>query len=534
MGRAIGISAATMASRVLGLVREQVFAALLGAGRTTDAFVAAFRISNLLRDLFAEGALSAGFVPAFADYHRNRGPAEAWRLANLVVGLVLAVVGAVTLLGIALAPQIVRLIAPGFAPDQVLLSASLARIMMPFLLLVSLAAVAMGMLNAQARFTAPALAPALFNVATIAVGAGLWLAGAGPRAAVVGWSIGTLAGGLLQLLAQLPSLWRLGYRPRPLFTAAALAEPGVRRIARVVGMAVIGLSAVQVNIFVSTIFASHEVAAVSWLNYAFRLMQLPLGVFGVAIATVAGAGVAQRAAARDLAGAKETLGAAMRLVAFLNVPSAVGLMVLAGPIIGLIYEHRAFTAADTAGTGQALVFYALGLYGYSAVKVFAPAFYALDEARVPVLGSILGMVSNLVLNVALYPVLGYRGVALGTSLAASVNFAVLAIAWRRLHGGLGGAGIYRQLLRVTAASVVLAVVAWGSMRLLAGALPPSGLARQAALALVPIALAAPAYFVAARFLGIRELDEVLRVLRRRRGAPRTPPSEPGAGDGAAR
>jgi putative peptidoglycan lipid II flippase len=517
MGRALWISAATMTSRVLGLVREQVFAALLGAGRYTDAFVTAFRISNLLRDLFAEGALSAGFVPTFADYDRNRGRAEAWRLANAVVGLVLAVVGVCTLLGILFAPQIVHFMAPGFAAEQVALSARLARIMMPFLLLVSLAAVAMGMLNAQARFTAPALAPALFNVATIAVGVALWRIGAEPRAAVVGWSIGTLLGGILQLLAHVPSLWRLGYRPRPALSAATLREPGVRRIARVVGAAVIGLSAVQVNIFVSNIFASHEVAAVSWLNYAFRLMQLPLGVFGVAIATVAGAGVAQRAAAKDLSGANETLGSAMRLVAFLNVPSAVGLMVLANPIIGLIYEHRAFKAADTAGTAQALVCYAVGLYGYSAVKVFAPAFYALDEARVPVLGSIAGMVANLALNVLLYPVWGYKAVALATSIAATVNFAVLAVAWKRLHGGLGGEGIYRHLARVGVAAGVLALVAGGTASALARVLPVHGLARQLALALVPIALAAVAYFAMARVLRLRELDDVLRVLTRRSG-----------------
>jgi putative peptidoglycan lipid II flippase len=517
MARALWISAATMASRVLGLVREQVFAALLGAGRYTDAFVTAFRISNLLRDLFAEGALSAGFVPAFADYERNRGRSEAWRLANAVVGLVLAIVGACTLLGIVFAPQVVRAIAPGFAPDQVALSAHLARIMMPFLLLVSLAAVAMGMLNAQARFTAPALAPALFNVATIAVGVALWRAGVEPRRAVVGWSVGTLAGGVLQLAAQLPSLWRLGYRPRPIVSRAALREPGVRRIGRVVGAAVIGLSAVQINIFVSSIFASHEVAAVSWLNYAFRLMQLPLGVFGVAIATVAGAGVAQRAAARDLAGAKETLGAAMRMVAFLNVPSAVGLAVLAQPIIGLIYEHRAFRAADTAGTAHALVAYAIGLYGYSAVKVFAPAFYALDESRVPVIGSILGMVANVALNVTLYPVLGYFGVALGTSLAATVNFGVLAGWWRHRHGGLGGEGIYRHLGRVAVAAAVLGAVAWASARGLAHVLPARGLGRQLALALVPIALAGAAYLTAARALGLREVDALLGALRRRAG-----------------
>ena len=521
MGRALWISAATMASRVLGLVRDQLFAALVGANAFSDAFVAAFRIPNLLRDLFAEGALSAAFVPTFADYQRNRGAMDAFRLANLVMGFILLLVGALSLLGIFFAPQIVDVVAPGFV-DQRTLTIELTRIMMPFLLLVSLAAAVMGMLNAQFRFTAPALAPALFNVGSIAVGVGLWLAGLGPERAVVGWSVGTLFGGLLQLLAQVPSLRATGYRFRPRL-AGALAEPGMRRIGQLMGAAVVGLSATQVNIVVNTIFASHERGAVSWLNYAFRLMQFPLGVFGVAIATVAGAGVAQKAAARDMEAVKETLGSAMRLVAFLNVPSAVGLMVLAEPIVGLIYQHGRFGPSDTAATAQALLFYAIGLYAYSGVKVFAPAFYALDEARVPVLGSFVGMAANVVLNVTLYPRLGYRGVALGTSIAATANFAVLAVTWRLHHGGLGRAGIYRQLLRVLAATAVLALVAWAALRGLAAAAPPAGLSRQLALALGPIAAAGVAYLAAARVLRVPELDEIWKAVARRRRGARLPP-----------
>jgi putative peptidoglycan lipid II flippase len=515
MGRALWISAATMTSRVLGLVREQLFAALVGANLYSDAYIAAFRIPNLLRDLFAEGALSSAFVPTFADYQRNRGAGDAFRLGNLVLALIAVVVGALTLVGLALAPQIVALVAPGFREGGEL-TVRLTRIMMPFLLLISLAAAFMGMLNAQMRFTAPALAPALFNVGSIAVGVGLWVAGEGAERAVVGWSIGTLVGGFLQLVAQVPSLRATGFRLRPSL-AGARAEPGVRRIGRLMAAGVVGLSATQVNIVVNTIFASHERGAVSWLNYAFRLMQFPLGVFGVAIATVAGAGLAQRAAARDLAGARETLGSAMRMVAFLNVPSAVGLMVLAAPIIAPIYQHGRFGRSDTLATGQALVFYAIGLYAYSGVKVFAPAFYALEEARVPVIGSVLGMASNVVLNVTLYPVLGFRGVALGTSLAAMTNFAVLAFSWKRLHGGLGDQGIYRHLARVLAASAVLAAVAWGSARALSRILPAHGLAGQVALALVPIAVAGPAYLAAARALGLREVGDLLAALRRRTG-----------------
>jgi putative peptidoglycan lipid II flippase len=517
MGRAIWLSAATMTSRILGLVRDQLFAALVGANQWSDAFVVGFRIPNLLRDLFAEGALSSAFVPTFAEAHAKRGRDDAFRLANALVGLVLVVVGTVVAVGILAAPVVVRLLAPGFGPEQAEFATFLTRIMMPFLLLVSLSAVAMGMLNAQSRFTAPALAPALFNVGAIAVGVWLWATGKGPRAAAVGWSVGTLVGGALQLLAQWPSLRAQGFRLRPHAGRAALADPGIRRIGRIMGAAVIGLSATQVNILVNTVFASHEVGANTWLQMAFRLMQLPLGVFGVAIATVAGAGVAQRVADGDMAGVRDTLGSAMRLVAFLNVPASVGLIALAHPIISLVYEHGRFDAADAAATADALVFYAVGLYGYSAVKVFAPAFYALDQARIPVIGSVVGMASNVVLVLLLHPVLGFRGIALGTALAATANFAVLATAWKWRYGGMGNAGIYRQLARTLAASAVMVGVVLAAKAILAPHLPAAGLARQAPLALVPIAAGAVAYFAAARVLGVRELGEVAAALRRPRG-----------------
>ncbi len=514
VGRAVWLSVATMASRVLGLARDQLFAIVIGANVFSDAFVVAFRIPNLLRDLFAEGALSSAFVPAFADAHRNAGREAAYRLGNAVVALVLLVVGALTLLGVVFSGSVVAVIAPGLGERA--LASLLTKIMMPFLLLVSLSAVAMGMLNAQSRFTVPALAPALFNVGSIGVGALLWAAGWPPDRAVVGWAVGTMVGGFLQLAVQIPALRVLGYRARLRLAHKDVADPRMRRIWRLMAMAVLGLSATNVNVFVNTIFASHVVGGNTWLQMAFRLMQLPLGVFGVAIATVAGAGVAQRAAARDMPGVKQTIGSAMRLVGFLNVPSAIGLTVLATPIVSLLYQHGRFDAADANATAQALVLYALGLYFYSAVKVFAPAFYALDEARVPVVGSIVGMVSNVVLNAALFPVLGFRGVALGTSLAAAANFAVLAFSWRRKHGGLGGSGIVPQLFRVTAASAVLAAVAWASEHALVSLPVPPGIGRQLVLGLVPVAAGGLAYLVAARALRIRELGELADAVRRRR------------------
>ena len=518
VGRAIWLSAATMTSRVLGLLRDQLFAVLIGANRYSDAFVVAFRILNLLCDLFAEGVLSSAFVPTFVATGRNQGPEAARRLAGTVVALVLLVVGALVLAGALLAEPLVAAIAPGLA-EHAPLAARLTRLMMPFLLLVSLSAVAMGMLNAQGRFTAPALAPALFNVGSLAVGLGLWAAGWPPERAVIGWAVGTLLGGLLQLVAQLPSLRAAGGLPSPGLSRARLADPGLRRIGRLMAASVVGLSATQVNILVNTIFASHEAGAVTWLQMAFRLMQLPLGVFGVAIATVAGAAVAQAAAARDQAEVQRTLGAALRMVAFLNVPSAVGLFVVGGPIVSLVYQHGRFGPADAAATAEALACYAVGLYAYSAVKVLAPAFYALDRARVPVLGSVVGMLANVGLNLALYPVLGFRGVALGTSLAAGANLAVLLVAWRRTHGGLGGAGILPQLGRVGLASAGLAAAAWATAAGLGALLTTPGLGRQVAIGLGPVAVGAVTYFALARLLGIAELGELASALRRRK-APR--------------
>ena len=515
VGRAIWLSAATMTSRVLGLVREQLLAILLGANRYSDAFVIAFRIPNLLRDLFAEGALSSAFVPTFAATRRHQGEAAARALAGTVVALVMVVVGALVLAGMLWSRELVGLLAPElgeFAP----LTARLTALMMPFLLLVSLAAVAMGMLNAQGRFTAPALAPALFNVGSIAVGLGLWAAGWPPERVVVGWSLGTLLGGLLQLGAQLPSLAAAGGLPVPALSRARLADPGLRRIGRLMAASLVGLSATQINIIVGTSYASREAGAATWIQMAFRLMQLPLGVFGVAIATVAGSGVANAAAARDLPEVKRTLGSALRMVAFLNVPSAVGLAVLGVPIVSLIYQHGKFGPEDAVATGEALACYAVGLYAYSAVKVMAPAFYALDRARVPVIASVVGMVGNVAIIVALYPVLGFRGVALGTSLAAGANLAVLLVAWRREFGGLGGVGLVPQLWRVLLASAVLALVARGAAMGIATAWPGGGLRHQLVVGLAPVVLGAAAYFAVARLLGIAELGELGAALRRRR------------------
>ena len=327
------VGAAVLASRVLGLVREQIFAGFFGAGRELDAFVTAFRIPNLFRDLFAEGALSAAFVTTFSKTLEREGEARAWRLANLVVHALLVFVGAIVLLGILFAPTVVGWIAPGFAdiPGKAELTVALTRLLFPFLLLVALASVAMGMLNAKNRFGIPASASSFFNLGSIFVGlttawwmspeymADLWQTGTAsvPSAeaaarAITGMAIGTLAGGAMQLLVQVPSLWKVGYRYR---FALSLRDPGLRRVLALMGPATIGAAAVQVNVLVNTNFASElGDGAVSWLNVAFRFTQLPIGLFGVAVGVVALPAISRTVAREDLEGLVTTVAGALRLV----------------------------------------------------------------------------------------------------------------------------------------------------------------------------------------------------------------------------
>src|SRR5712691_8334764 len=419
------VSALTLLSRVLGLVREQVFAALLGAGFYADAFNTAFRIPNLLRDLFAEGALSAAFVPTYTRALHEGGAARAHQLASRLLTLLAVVLGAVVALGLVFARPLVHAIAPGFeaVPGKTETTVVLTRVMLPLLPLVSFAAVTMGMLNAQERFAMPALSPAMFNLVTIGWGVVLWRMGFEPARVAIGWAVGTLLGGAAQLLVQVPPLWREGWRFRPEW---APRDPGLRAIARLMAPATVGLAAVQVNIFVGQIFASHERSAVSWLQYAFRILYLPIGVFGVAVGTIATTGLARRAAAGDMDGLRDTLGRAVSLVSFLAVPASVGLMVLAVPIVRLLFERGRFHATDTRGTAAALALYSIGLVAYTGVKVLAPAFYALGTPRVPLVASAAAVATNVAVIVTLHPSLGHRAIALGQAVGMLLSVTVLA------------------------------------------------------------------------------------------------------------
>ncbi|MGQ9919975.1 MAG: murein biosynthesis integral membrane protein MurJ [Desulfobacca sp.] len=509
------VGVAVLCSRLLGLIREQVLANFFGAGMAMDAFVVAFRLPNLLRDLFAEGALSAAFVTVMTDYDQRRGPAATWRLVNNTLITLTILVGGIALAGILAADVLVRLMAPdfGLVPGKTALTVIMTQIMFPFLPLISLAAVVMGILNTRGKFFMPAMASSFFNLGSITTGVALALVL--PHYGVpgiIGMAVGTLLGGGLQLAVQLPSLRAVGYR---LQWVMDWRDEGLRRIFRLMTPAVIGLSATQINIFINTFFASScAEGSVAWLNYAFRLLQFPIGVFGVAISVAAMPVVSRLAAQRDFAGLKEAFVAALTMSLLVAVPAAVGLAVLAEPIIALIFQHGRFTAFDTAQTAGALVFYSLGLFAYAGVKVVVPVFYALHNTKYPVIGSFLAVAANFLLVLLTLAPLQHRAIALATSLSMILNFIFLsAVLYWQLQGYPLGQ------LACSLAKILLAAGAMGCLvSLLAATLQPffqaGFLSRLAALA-AAMTMGVLTYTGLIHFLGIPEFAALTLKLRQR-------------------
>ena len=515
------VSIAIVASRVLGLVRDQVFAALFGAGLQYDAFLTAFRIPNLLRDLFAEGALSSAFVTTFSQVLESKGKQEAIRLSNKMASLIVLVITAISLIAWLEAPALVKLLAPGFfaVPGKAELTVQLTRIMIPFLLLIALAAQAMGILNSLNRFGIPALASAFFNMGSILGGLLLGFV-VGPRVGltpITGMAYGTLLGGFLQFAVQWPSLRNAGFKYRPMLN---FADPGVRQILTLMGPAVIGTAAVQINVFINTNFASSIIdpatgavlnGPVSWLNYAFRFMQFPIGVFGVAVATASLPQLSKSTARADFEEFRGTLAHALTLIFLLCIPSAVGLAILARPIVSLIFEHGRFSSFDTVQTGNALAAYSIGLAGYAAVKVLSPAFYALGDARTPMLISLGSIFVNYLMNSVLVGPFGHLGLAVSTSTVALVNFIFLMVFMRRKLGRMGGRRLLPTVLRISAATVPMAAVAWGVSDVV-GLLPIAGVLMRLTRVVAAISLATLAFVVSCRMLGVAELQDAVEAV----------------------
>jgi putative peptidoglycan lipid II flippase len=543
------VGLAVMGSRLMGVIREQVFAFMFGASKLSDVFIAAFRIPNLLRDLFAEGALSTAFTTTFTKTWAKEGPDASWHLAQIVLSTLVLILGIICLVGIALAPWIVDATSYGFhdVPGKFALAVSMTRLLFPFILFVSIAAVAMGMLNARNIFGLPASASTIFNIVSVISGLLFaWLAephqdwhhphfGA---PALYGWCCGVLLGGVAQLAVQLPALWGLGFR----FTwKLDFTDPTLRTVLLLMVPSAIAGSAVQVNVLVNGLFASPINGAASWLYYAFRLVQLPIGIFGVAIATVTLPAVARQHALDDLDAFGKTVEEALRFGFYLTLPASVGLAVVAYPVIQLIYQHGAFTAYYTAQTALALQAYTIGLAGYSGIKILVPCFYAMQPPRfdaparaglwagfahfirtvvlfTPSRVSLIGVALNLALCGVLYFYLhlGHVGLALATGFIAILNFLQLLHALQKKIA-LGSANMWLSFfVRVMIATVACGLVAFlGDHYLLAARSTHSLLG--AAILFLNIGAAGAVYFGLTVLLRVPESMELVGFVRRKFG-----------------
>ncbi len=424
----------TMISRVLGLMRDMVIARAFGAGMGADAFFVAFKIPNFLRRLFAEGAFSQAFVPVLSEYKARRSHEEVRRLVDNVVGVLGGVLFLVTLIGVLVAPVLVTIFAPGFLSEATKfdLAAGMIRLTFPYLLFISLTALAGGILNSFGRFGVPAFTPVFLNLSLIA--AVLWLA---PHMAepVTALAWGVLLAGIIQLAFQLPYLHGLRLLPRPRFS---LRDAGVRQVARLMLPGIFGSSVAQINLLFDTLIASFLVTgSISWLYYSDRLMEFPLGVFGIALATVILPRLSLQHAKASMTDFSRTLDWALRWVVLIGTPAACGLIVLAAPLLMTLFQYGAFDLQDVQLARLSLMAYALGLPGFILVKVLAPAFYARQDTRTPVRIGVIAMLANMAMNVAfVVPMVIWKlpgphaGLALATSLAAFLNAGLL---YRRLR-----------------------------------------------------------------------------------------------------
>jgi putative peptidoglycan lipid II flippase len=441
------IGVATFSSRILGFIRDMVLARLFGATPAADAFFVAYRIPNLLRELFAEGSMSAAFIPVFTEYHTLKSKQDAWELASAAFTTLLTIVTGITLLGILGSAGIVWLLAPGFHDDPTRLEMTtlLTRIMFPYLIFISLAALAMGVLNSLRAFAAPAFSPVFFNL--FIIGCSLFLAPNMPEP-IIGVAIGVVAGGAAQFAMQLPGLKLRGMSFGFTFNPG---HPGVRKIGRLMIPSLLGLSVTQINITVSTILGSFFAGGPTYLFYGMRLIQFPLGIFGVALVTAILPTLSAQAARGALDELRTTLGFGLRMIIFIMLPAMVGLIFLRVPIVHLVFEHGTFTAHDTAETAFAVLCYSVGLWAFGGVRIIVSAFYSLKDTTTPVISATIAVAANILLSLVLMSYLGAAGLALATALASMVNGSILVAVLNRRLGGVEWGTVGRSAVRVLAA-----------------------------------------------------------------------------------
>jgi len=512
------IGLGTFASRILGLVRDMTKAYFFGTGIAADAFTVAFRVPNLLRALFAEGTLSAAFVPVFGEYLAKRSKRETWMLASVAWSILAIILVVVALLGIAVAPYVVKIMAHGYrhVPGKLDLTISLTRIMFPYIIFVGLAALSMGMLNSLRHFFAPAVSPVLLNASMIAAMI-LFCRRVGelPSEQVYALAVGVLVGGAAQLGIQVPFLKKKGmsFRFRPNWR-----HPAVKKILSLMVPGVLGLGILEINAFVDTYLgALLRPGSVAALEYGNRLMQLPLGVFGVALGTAVLPTLSIQAAREDFDQLRDTFSFAVRFVCFIMIPASLGLIVLRYPVIRLLFERGEFTRGDSVSmTSWALMFYAVGLASYGMIKCTVPVFYSLKDTRTPVKIAVVAMLSNIVLNVILMQFLQLGGLALATALSATINVTLLMRHLRRRLGWVKGRDIFRSVGRIAIAAALMALVCFVAASFMEVRFGSATAVQQGIQVLVCIVLGVGSYVAFCRVFRCREMSFLVGILRRDR------------------
>ncbi|MCK4388977.1 MAG: murein biosynthesis integral membrane protein MurJ [Desulfobacterales bacterium] len=517
MTKAAGtVGVATLLSRILGFVRDVIVAWLFGAGMAADAFFVAFRIPNLLRRLFAEGSLTISFIPVFTQYLSRNGRKEAFALARSASWVLSVVLAVVAVVGILLSSLIVKVIAPGFfsSPEKFDLTVLLTQIMFPYIFFIGLVALSMGILNALGHFAAPAFAPVLLNLAMISA---VLLLSPHLEKPAVGLAIGVVVGGVLQLGLQIPFMMRRGFR---LEARGPLFHPGIKRIALLMTPGLLGAAVYQINIFVGTLLASLlPEGSVSYLYYADRLVQFPLGIFGIALATAVLPSLSRQAAGNDMDGLRSSFSYALKLVFFITIPAMTGLIVLKEPIVRVLFQRGAFDVATTHFTAEALFYYALGLWAFSGVRIVVSAFYALQDTKTPVKMAVISLLVNVFFSLLLMGPMRHSGLALATSLAAVVNFMLLIQALRKRLGRIGAHDILGSVFRSTAAAAlmggVIGGVAWWGVPKYAGSAWHLVIWVLASIVVGSLLYAACAFIFKSREL-VAVVDMVRANLRKRR------------------
>jgi len=462
IAKAAGVmSAATFISRVLGFARDMIFAFYFGATGVSDTFFQAFKIPNLLRELLAEGSMSSAFVPVLTEYRQKHGEEEAVRLVRITFTFILVVVGLLCILGIIFAPAIVTVVSPGFvkSPGKFSMTVLLTRIMFPFLLCVSLAALLMGALNTKKVFFVPALAPAMLNITLIV---SIVFFESRTSQPIIAAAIGVLAGGFVQFAFQLPSFFKNGYR---LGLSPSFRHPGIRKMMLLLIPATLALSVSQVNIIVSSIFASFlPQGGITYLFYSMRLIQFPVGIFGVAMGMAVLPMLSEHAVRGEMDRLREDFSFALRLLFFIAVPSMAGLIALREPIVNLLFQRGQFDYAATQGTAEALLFYSLGIWSVVGVRVVTAAFYSMQDTRMPVKIAVVGMLTNILCSFVLMGPMKHSGLALAYAVASWVNFSLLFFFLRKKLGRIDARKILGSFLKTFLSSVAMGVVGWGLLR----------------------------------------------------------------------